>query len=273
VGGLASPDIDECLGEDNNINSCESFIQEDCVYTGGIALNTTIIANSHNCQHVLKYCEAEYFVYDSDLNMCSLYETQEKDCLAISGPTTPLIEDCVPPAGWSCFWKVPKCIAKCHTSNVHDWVKCTKECAPDCHVCEMLRKVSKKAGDLCFCYKSLRPAVHSCHQQYSGNWPATIECILGKVSSPECISILCDVLQFIIPEAGPEVKPICNCVAPIVGDVATCHQQHGDQWEKVVVCAVKTVGHSCKKYLCKFAGKVFPPIKKTGFCRKMHISD
>jgi len=171
---------------------------------------------------------------------------------------------------WKCLYDVPKCVAQCVTESLNpaDIANCAIHCVPDeCvkYVCDALGKwpTAKKA---CICSPTLIPIVQKCRQDNPDSWPNTVECIVEQVLDGPCISVLCDLLKYVLPEV-PEAVQLCNCAIPIISSVNKCHDQYGSDWVKVVECVAKTVGKDCEKYLCKYAGKIFPPILQVPFCK------
>merc|ERR1719516_117720 len=96
IAGPMTPSIDECAKEE--APSCHSFVRENCNSTGSLVLNKNSITDAHACQDLLntvgQIYKAEYFLFDSDIQECDLYDTKDMDCDAISGPKSPSIESC-----------------------------------------------------------------------------------------------------------------------------------------------------------------------------------
>jgi len=171
---------------------------------------------------------------------------------------------------WKCLYDVPKCVLQCLNShNPFVVAECTIGCVPkEClqYVCDALGIKWPTAKQACICLPTLIPIGQKCRKDNPDNWPNTVECIIEQVSDGPCISLLCDLLKYLFPEA-PEAVQVCNCAIPIISSVKKCHDQYGSDWVEVVECVAKVVGKDCKKYLCKYAGKIFPPILKVPFCK------
>ena len=90
------PNMDECAAELED--SCNSFIREDCLYSGDVVFNKTSVTDAHSCQALLQTLgaiyKAEYFVYDSIKHKCVFYTSRDSACNGFSGPALPDIDDC-----------------------------------------------------------------------------------------------------------------------------------------------------------------------------------
>jgi len=105
-----SPDqnVEDCLLGDNLPQVCDSFISEECVFTGretGFSAPPGQTPEPLDCQeHCLIVQPAggcEYWVYDrSDLS-CRTLDSAERTCTGVSGPKTPKYSDC-PVSGSGC---------------------------------------------------------------------------------------------------------------------------------------------------------------------------
>lgn len=102
VGGQAHPDITQLLQEPDHDSACDSFVGENCTYTGSVVFTKIwpeeAIMNHVECQKLLSQIgdvfKAEYFVYDSDKHSCVWYDSPEAHCDGISGPVQPQIQHC-----------------------------------------------------------------------------------------------------------------------------------------------------------------------------------
>merc|ERR1719430_502011 len=96
IAGPMTPTIDECSKDEEH--SCDSFIRENCLYMGTKVLEKDSITDQHACQDLLltvgAIYHATYFTFDSNAQVCVLYDTADMDCDAISGPVEPLLETC-----------------------------------------------------------------------------------------------------------------------------------------------------------------------------------
>ena len=98
VGGDRSGDLGACLNSD--LNGCNAFIEESCVYGGeDLAFSPPDgeLSNPYECENLCKAYEAlgcNYWVYSvSDLS-CRLITSGEKKCEVISGPQAPSLDEC-----------------------------------------------------------------------------------------------------------------------------------------------------------------------------------
>jgi len=168
-----------------------------------------------------------------------------------------------------CFKDIPNCGLNCYSKpTAIEKATCMIDCVPaDCeeYVCDVLGRWPT-AKKICKCLPKMRSMYQTCRNEHSDSWPDTIECIVGQLLKDPCITVLCDILKYLVPEV-PEAEQVCNCAIPIVGETEKCHDQYGDDWENVVKCVTAAVGKDCKDYICKFAGKIFPPIKKLPVCK------
>merc|ERR1712002_1170212 len=96
VAGTATPSLDECAQELEN--TCNSFVREDCYYSGDVVFNKTSVTDSHSCQELLATLgfvyKAEYFVYDSDAHTCEFFTEKDSVCDILSGPVIPDLDGC-----------------------------------------------------------------------------------------------------------------------------------------------------------------------------------
>jgi len=171
---------------------------------------------------------------------------------------------------YKCLIEVPACAVKCvaESDNPFDIVKCVLNCVPgECekYVCDALGNWPT-AKQACICIPTVVPKVEKCRQENPNSWPNTVECSIEQLLDSSCSKLLCDLLKYLFPEE-PEAVQICNCAIPIITSVQKCHDQYGSDWEQVAECVVKVVGKDCEKYLCKYAGKIFPPILQVPFCK------
>merc|ERR1712243_492340 len=79
IAGPMTPSIDECAKEE--APSCHSFVRENCNSTGSLVLNKNSITDAHACQDLLitvgQIYKAKYFLFDSDIQECDLYDTKD----------------------------------------------------------------------------------------------------------------------------------------------------------------------------------------------------
>lgn len=91
-GGTATPTINECAQE--IASTCDSFVKENCEYSG-TEISRTTVADSSTCQQLVGTTDGgEYFVYGSDTQLCLIYDSSVFSCSRIHGPDLPVYEDC-----------------------------------------------------------------------------------------------------------------------------------------------------------------------------------
>merc|ERR1712112_639339 len=96
IAGPKGPLIDTCMEAGDP--SCDDFVRENCLYMGNEVLKKDSITDPHACQDLLINVgfiySAVYFSFDSNAQVCTLYDSMDMDCDAISGPRDPLFETC-----------------------------------------------------------------------------------------------------------------------------------------------------------------------------------
>lgn len=90
-GGLASPSLDQCQPE--VATTCSSFVRENCVMSGS-QLSSSTVADAATCQTLVDPVGGKYFVYNTDTQVCLIYDSQEFTCSRMHGPDTPAYDTC-----------------------------------------------------------------------------------------------------------------------------------------------------------------------------------
>merc|ERR1711971_735239 len=100
-GGPTRNPFDNCLGIE--LNTCDRFLEEECVYNGEVILSEEDIADAKHCQELCELFEdfgCEYWVYkenpEKNHHDCLLLHSDDRECTMTGGPKRPNFIECAP---------------------------------------------------------------------------------------------------------------------------------------------------------------------------------
>ena len=93
--------IDECLKVDHK-QTCDLFIEEDCVYHGEVVLDTPpgTVADPQDCAELCDHIEesegkCKYWEFSKTERNCSLRYDDKRNCKTLGGPRSPSYDECM----------------------------------------------------------------------------------------------------------------------------------------------------------------------------------
>ena len=96
---LQKNSIDICLEMD--LNTCDRFLEEECIYHGDTLVKPANIADARHCQELCEQFETvgcKYWTFQKKENgehECHLLTSDDRTCTNIGGPKSPSINECI----------------------------------------------------------------------------------------------------------------------------------------------------------------------------------